>query len=309
MHWLCRLARLGTLLAAAWLGLAVCPATGRDWYVNNQIGDDRRDGSSSELEPGGRGPLRTIGRALQLAQSGDRVVLAATETPYRESVSLVGGRHSGSPLRPFILDGQGAVLDGSRAIVPEDWEAVGRDVFRFRPARLHHQQLFRDGRPLPRVASDLLGLPPRLEPEHWALAGGWIYFRTAEDKIPADDRLSYTALPVGLTLYHVHDVVVQNLVVQGFSLDGINAHDQVRDCVLLDITARGNGRAGIAAAGMSRLDAVGCIVGDNGEAQVLAVEQARLRIGDSELIANTAPATVARDAAQILLDPRANPAR
>ena len=40
------------------------------------------------------GPVRTIAKALRLAQAGDRIELAKSEQPYRECVSLVGTRHS-----------------------------------------------------------------------------------------------------------------------------------------------------------------------------------------------------------------------
>ncbi|MEX0713437.1 MAG: hypothetical protein WD278_13865 [Pirellulales bacterium] len=49
-------------------------------------------------------------------------------------------------------------------------------------------------------------------------------------------------MQTGITLYHMHDVAVVDLIVQGFQLDGINAHDGVRSCYLSGITCRGNGR-------------------------------------------------------------------
>ena len=56
----------------------------------------------------GTGPVKTIGRALEIAVSSDRVVLANTGQSYRESVSLVGSRHGGAHARPLTIVGNGA---------------------------------------------------------------------------------------------------------------------------------------------------------------------------------------------------------
>ena len=54
--------------------LAALPATDRcaaeTRYVNNQTGDDRRDGRSPDLTGLASGPFRTIAKALQVAQRG-----------------------------------------------------------------------------------------------------------------------------------------------------------------------------------------------------------------------------------------------
>ncbi|MFP6575460.1 MAG: hypothetical protein VB912_09930, partial [Pirellulaceae bacterium] len=57
-------------------------------YVNNETGDDRRDGRSPDLTGLASGPYRTITKALRVANRGDHIILAKTKTPYRESVTL-----------------------------------------------------------------------------------------------------------------------------------------------------------------------------------------------------------------------------
>jgi hypothetical protein len=279
------------------LALSVLTASrghAREIFVDNIAGDDRLQG----LEPntvGPDGPLRSITRALQLAQPRDRIVLANTGVPYRESVSLVGGDHSGVPHEWFILDGNGATLDGTAPVPPLAWSPAGvKDVFRFQPPRMAHQQLYLAGRPLARVA-----LPqgaeslPALAPLQWCLWRGHVYFRIEEGKWIDDYPLFHTLLPVGITLYHVRHAAVTNLIVQGFQLDGINAHD-VADCTLDAITARGNGRSGIASTASSRLTVNSCLVGDNGEAQLLAEGYSKTTVQSSSLLENTAPAIVRR---------------
>src|SRR5579859_2997869 len=72
----CILAVLGCALWAA-------SVAGRDIYVSNVSGDDRSTGDQTDNVLQFRGPVRTIAKALRLAQPGDRIVLEASEEPYR----------------------------------------------------------------------------------------------------------------------------------------------------------------------------------------------------------------------------------
>jgi parallel beta-helix repeat protein len=118
---------------------------------------------------------------------------------------------------------------------------------------------------------------------------GGLYFRPEKNMLPEDYELSYMALQTGITLYHVQHVRIENLVVQGFRLDGINFHDGCHDCVLIDVTARGNGRSGVSIGGSSRAVLEHCIIGDNGEAQVRTEGFCEAEIVDCEIVPNTAP--------------------
>lgn len=269
-------------------------ASARDIFVNNLGGDDNYRGSQAQSRGGDEdGPVATINRALSLAEPGDRIILANSGQPYHEMLSLSAAHHCGTRLQPLVIEGNGATLDGSRPVPPQAWEAVRGAVFRFRPARLAHQQLFLDGRPLARKhVTSPYGKLPDLEPLEWCLYDNYIYFRVEETKIPADYQLSHTALPVGITLYHVHDVLIAGLIVQGFQLDGINAHDGVRDCYLAGLNCRGNGRSGLAVAGCSHVEMSDSIVGDNGTAQVYTEALAIASIRDTQLLDNTAPPIV-----------------
>src|SRR5262245_14341022 len=131
-------------------------AAARNLYVNNVSGDDLLDGLTSEHIGPSHGPNQTIWRALRSARAGDRIVLAKTEEPYRESISLVGSRHSGHELRPFVIDGNGAILDGSRPVPFDAWQHYRDDIFRFQPERMDFQQLFHNGAPLVRRPYSLL---------------------------------------------------------------------------------------------------------------------------------------------------------
>lgn len=284
--------RLGLVCLACLMMPSLLAA--RDIYVDNVGGDDLFNGSVAELV-GLDGPVRTIARAMRLAEPHDRVVLANTGKPYRESVSL-SGRHSGSPLVPFVLEGNGAVLDGTAPIDPRLWSPVRgqKYVFRFRPPRMAYQQIFLEGKPLARVP-----LPPEvtrlpaLEPLQWYLWEGYVHLRIEDGKWIDDYALSHTQLTTGVTLYHVRHAVVVDLVVQGFQLDGINAHDAL-DCTLHAITARGNARSGIAATGASRVAIEGCLLGDNGLAQLLAEGRCVVDVKDTQLLPGSAPELLRR---------------
>ncbi len=286
-------ARIGVLCLG--LVLLAAPGLARDIFVSNTSGDNRFNGLSLQSGPDGSGPVRTIGRALVLARSGDRIVLENTDRPYRESISLVGSRHSGYPGQPLTIMGNGATLDGSVPVPPEAWEHYRGAVFRFQPPRKGRANLFLDGRPAPRVVPGIgADAPPELEPGEWCFLDGWIYFCVEKTRLPDQYALSYAHLPVGITLYHVEGVAILDLTVQGFQLDGVNAHNSARDIYLAGLTCRGNARAGIAVGGASSVTIEGCLVGTNGEAQVLVLPYSLTRIYNSNLLGDTAPAWVDR---------------
>jgi len=241
------------LLFTLWL-LGTSNATlGRDIYVNNVAGDDRANGRESEPGHGMSGPVRTLAKALRICGKADRIVLANAGQPYHESLSLSAGKHWGFPSQPFTIVGNGTILDGTRPVNPRAWEFVGRDVFSFQPTSLAYQQLYLAGKP---AARRLFAIPDStplaLQPLEWMLHEGNLFFRPEKNMLPEDYDLSYMALQTGITLYHVRNVRIENLVVQGFRQDGINLHDGCNNCVLVNVTSRGNGRSGISVGGSSR---------------------------------------------------------
>ena len=76
------------LLLTLSLALLALPAAARDVFVNNVTGDDHLDGSAPLRGDGSTGPMKTIGRALAIAEKSSRIVLAKTDQPYRETLSL-----------------------------------------------------------------------------------------------------------------------------------------------------------------------------------------------------------------------------
>ncbi|MEX0866061.1 MAG: right-handed parallel beta-helix repeat-containing protein [Pirellulales bacterium] len=266
---------------------AVCATT---LYVDNMRGDDRFDGLSERNAGGAQGPVRTIDRALRIASHGDRVVIANTGEPYRESISLYGNRNSGHPELPFLIEGNGAILDGAAPIDHRAWRHVRGNLFRFRPTAISYQQLYSDGVPLEKIDVDpARPLIPQLKPGQWCVLGDHIYLLVDDGRLPIDYALSHTARQTGVTIYSVRNVIVTDLVVQGFRLDGVNVHDLSRDVLLSGITARGNARSGVSVGGSSHARLAGSVIGDNGAAQVRTEEYGLLEVIETELIDNTAP--------------------
>jgi hypothetical protein len=266
-------------------------AAARDIYVNNQTGDDRR-GGTLPTAAGLLGPCRSISKALRIAQPGDQIIVANTGEPYRESLTIQGPRHSGSDLFPTVIVGNGATLDGSISLALAEWEFVGRDTFRMRPPYLSFQQLFLAGQPAARKQPASEEPLPQLEPLEWCLAGGWLYFRVEAGKLPQAYDLACCGQQAGITLYDVHDVIVQDLQIRGFWLDGVNCHDNVRRSDLVRLTANQNGRSGISIGGASRVRVDTCSAAGNGAAQLRLEGYCRVQLLDSTLDAASAPALV-----------------
>jgi hypothetical protein len=262
----------------------------RDVFVSNTHGDDAATGERREAGSGS-GPVRSITRALRLVGHGDRILLEKTEEPYRESISLVGGRHSGDSGQPFAVVGNGAILDGSAPVPPDAWEHHRDAVFRFKPSSSAHQELFVDGRPAPRARTDNpAAAPSELKEGQWCLYDGYVYFRVAPAKLPRNYALSYARETVGITLARVHDVAITDLTVQGFQLDGINAANDARAVWLLRVVCRGNGRSGLTVGGASVVNLEDSLIGDNGQSQLLTLPCSETHVIATELLGNSGPA-------------------
>lgn len=283
--------RLSNCLLAA--VLLAAPAWGRDIFVDNLGGDDTLTGRSSASSGRENGPVRTIAKATRLARPGDRIVLANTGEPYREQATLQGGRCSGlGSGSPFILEGSGAVLDGTNAVPDEAWQHVSGDLFRFGPTIKSHQALFIDGAMAIR-APVVRGEPlPKLEPLQWRLAAGWVHLRVRPGEVPQQYHASCAGLLTGLTIYDVRDVVIRNLVVRGFALDGVNAHDNAFNVRLEGVVSDDNGRSGFSVGGASQVRLIGCEAAGNHVAQLRSEGYCHVLHGECQFAESTAPAIV-----------------
>jgi hypothetical protein len=261
---------------------ATCQA--KNLYVDNIAGSDNQDGLAATGNGGKSGPVRSISRAIKLAGKGDTIHVAKTEDPYRESISLQGGRNSGLIGKKFLIIGDGVVLDGRTEVPKDQWELAGDSVYST-PAPSAFTILFLGNKPAERVkVADENAEVPELEEHQWCLVNRRVYFKTESTKLPRDYDLTYNTRRVGITLVNCRQVVIQGFIVQGFQLDGINAHDNVFGATLLGITARGNGRSGVSVGGASRVTIEACLVGNNGVAQLRTEGFSETRLKNNDLI-------------------------
>ncbi len=283
--------RLSLWATIAWLALAGT-ALARDIFVDNVRGNDVNEGTSQG--GGGRyaGPVRSINKALRIASPGDRIVLAKNDEPYRESIGLSAAIHCGWLAKPLVIDGQSAVLDGTTPIPTDVWQPASESVFRCRPKRLSFQQLFVDGVPLPERTLDASAPLSDLEPGEWTGRDGYLYYAATREKLPGDAGLSCSLHQTGITLYHVHDVVIMNLVVRGFQYDGIQAADGAQRCQIVNVELRGNGRAGVTVGGDSRVRLKGVVAEGNGHAQAMTTGLSVTFLDECELSTQSAPAVL-----------------
>ena len=272
------------VLFAVCLVFAGLPAAADTIYVNNLGGSDSNNGATTSNKGDNVGPLRTIEAALRRVKRGDSIELANTDIPYKECVALQGRRHSGTSFAPFVIEGNGATLDGIAEVPAHRWEHVTGDVFRFAPDRAGYQQLFLNGE-----AAKLVGRfdgfydTSFLEEGQWCRCKGGIHFGTAKDRSVHNYDLSYASHPVGITLYEVEHVVIRDLTLRGFQLDGLNAHDNAFDCVLSKVTSIENGRSGVSVGGASRVRLVDCVLEKNNDTQLNAEGWSTATLKDTTL--------------------------
>lgn len=243
---------------------------GSTFFVNNLIGDDRMNGRSPEIETLADGPFATIGRAIQLSRGGDRIIIANTGLPYVESAVVDRPEANGTERFPLVIEGNGAVLRGLGRLAPQVWRPVGEGVFRYQPLRKAHYVLVVNGRPAEEVGvDDAAERPPALQPLQWCAFRGHVYFRVEPRKLIEDYELEAPALEIGLGLHNARHVVVRNLTIEHFRLDGVHVSGRSQNVRIEHVHSTGNGRAGLVASGAARVEVRGLDLAGNRVAERL----------------------------------------
>lgn len=255
-------------------------------YVNNRLGSDAYNGIRAEAITEQTGPVKTIGRALKLAGRSDVISLANTGVPYYESISLVGSKHSGPVQQPFTILGNGATLSGAMAVPETAWQQVGIDLWQLKPYRKGHYQLILDGKAVAEVkrpADKTWTEVPEMPTGNWCVFKGAIYFQAERLADPESMRFGLARHTCGITFYGVNNVVIDNLTIQHFRIDGVNANDHAKDVVLQNVVLTENGRAGLTVAGTSLVAVLQSRIERNREHSILLKEAAALVIDETVL--------------------------
>jgi hypothetical protein len=253
------------------------------FYVNNRTGADRNDGVVETPLTVLTGPVKSISRALHLASFGDTIIVANTGVPYYDHLTLQGEKHSGNPFRPFRIIGNGATLTGAMVVPQRAWREADRDVWMLIPFRKGHFQLVRDGKALVEVrpaADEKWTSVPDLQVNEWCVWHSAIYYKSERLVEPWTLNMSIARRSCGITVFAAHDIIISDLTIQHYRLDGVNLHDLALDVQLRKLTLRENGRAGFAIGGSSTALVSGSDVERNRDHSVLIQEAAAVAIDD-----------------------------
>ncbi|MFK7820665.1 MAG: right-handed parallel beta-helix repeat-containing protein [Planctomycetaceae bacterium] len=279
------------VLCALTMLIAVSESSARTIYVNNLAGSNRLNGLAEARESGSVGPVRSLQKAVRLANFGDTIVIANTGVPYYESLHLTGGRHSGNATVPFRVLGNGATLSGRWSVPPECWKGEGQNLWSIEPPHKGHYLLFRDGQKVEQA--DIYGdryAINGMEVGKFAVNAGRVFYRTDKGE---DPRLMNFAMPqrtTGISLYGVRNVLIQDLNVKHFRIDGVNAHDLCRNVLLRKVSSEQNARSGMTVAGSSRVILRNCNVKENGATSLRIQERGEADVQDCNL--DTEPALI-----------------
>ncbi len=211
------------------------PLLADTFFVNNQTGSDDNDGTTLNTA------MSTIQHAVSLCKAGDTISLAKTEVAYRESMEL--RKQENSAAKPFLIEGNDAVLTGLSLLDSKKWKYVEGDVYfySFGKAPYGNPFLVMNNKRI-KPAASIKKLQP--EEHYWDRKTG-IYFRCATSKKISDYPLEATTRVSGLILQNASYVICRNLSCEYFSNDGFNIHGDCRGIRLENVIARHNGDDGI----------------------------------------------------------------
>lgn len=268
-------------IAVFLIGTCCCEMVfGRDIFVDNLLGNDSFDGALDHPIDVSSGPVRTLRRAMNLVEFGDRVILTRAGAVYYDSLSLTGRRRSGNESHPFTVIGNGAILSGQRAVTPQGWRQSGPDLWKLTLTRKGYNRLLRNGTSLPELQHESGGNPlESLAAGQWTAWQGSLYFRS-DGEAPATQSFTYAAEQTGLTLYQVEHVRIVGITFRDFRFDGVHAQNTCRNVTLEGVDCINNGRAGFAISGSSQVDIVGGKAAENGRHNVLISNRGSAAIRD-----------------------------
>lgn len=211
------------------------PLSGKTIIVDQQTGDDARDGSSPPQS------VKTLARAVALCAPGDVLSVVPGATPYFEALEF--GPRGGLPGRPIVVEGNGAVLSGLLPIPPEQWQDRGDGLWFF-PTTFRHGSLvpflvLPDGTRIPAAAKAAAIAPGQA---FWDAQG--ILYRSDADRRPGDLGLRGALRAAGVALAGTCHLTVRNLTCEYFANDGFNVHGSCQGLFFENIVARHNGDDG-----------------------------------------------------------------
>lgn len=196
-------------------------ADARDLHVDPQLGNDAADGVAQ--------PVRTIGRAIRLAQAGDSIHLQPRV--YRDTAAFYD--KAGEPGKPITLEGHGATLDGCDPLDPTGWIEVEPGLYRhdnllpLTQAMVDRWFFFWDGR-MNRMGRCSKGPSEPLKVPADLQSGGWTFVNDSQREARKGyiHGAFYLRLPAGQALSEAQIGVPLRMA--GVSMHGKCAHLVIR---------------------------------------------------------------------------------
>lgn len=210
-----------------------------DYYADSAGGCDSNDGLSPAKA------FRSLDKASRMLRPGDTLHLKAGAV-FKETLYF---HASGTAVKPIRVKGNGAVLSGLEPVPDGSWCDKGEGLW------LSTNKMFW-GACRPRVLlpdktmiSEEITDPSFKDPKLlrpgravWRAEGIWM--RCEGGRRPQDYRLSGYYRVSGVEVVDRHHWIVEDLVVEHFTNDGVNVHGLCRGLFFLDIVARMNGDDG-----------------------------------------------------------------
>ena len=257
------------------LSVGLSPAWCGSIYVDNRAGNNAFNGIAPKISSGMNGPVKTIQRALEYAQPGDKIILINNDRPYQEALTLSGKRFCGIGQDKFTILGNGATISGAIPVPRNGWRQLNNGLWKVTPFRKGYFNLYLAGKPVPEY-QPAQGKPLKLSEipvGNWAVHQGSIYYRETKNQLPPEEAFSLAGKSVGLSLIDVSGVHVSDVTFENFRVDGINVHDRCQDITLQNVTCTGNGRCGLSVNGTSQVKVIDSKLTQNRVEDLLITEQ------------------------------------
>ena len=252
-----------------------CGLSAAELEVDNLRGSDLQ---TRENNGQTRTAYLTIQRAIDHASIGDTIRIRNTSKPYRECVSINSNHQLGTTIYPLIIEGSGATLDGSKPLGTLDWHALGKDLFELKARSPGYIRLLAESdQPVPENLGKVVDLA-ELKPLQYGRINGSIFFCAKPGEVPQSYGLRGSVEQTGITLYDTSNIVIRDLKVVGYRLDGINCHDLVNNVRFENIVAAENGRSGFSIGGASKVIIKGGELRGNGESQIRSEGQSETEL-------------------------------
>ncbi|MCB1231263.1 MAG: right-handed parallel beta-helix repeat-containing protein [Verrucomicrobiae bacterium] len=243
------------LFLAGFLGLGPGAIFATDLYVDPKTGNDAADGDAAA-------PLESIAMAIKRAIAGDTIYLVHHGERWTDLPTFHS--KSGEPGKPIVLDGQGAVLDGSEPLDPAQWTDLGDGLFSSDTllgdagrAIIDRFYFLIDGR-MNRMGRSLKGpkepwkAPADLVPGEWC----WVeetntfYLRIEAGQALAEAKIALPRKTNGVAISgDCSHLVIRNVTATHVQNDGFNIHGKTRDVRFENVKAIECGDDGISAHG------------------------------------------------------------